>query len=317
MNVVALGGGHGLARTLEALLQLGHRPTAVVSVADDGGSSGRLRAESRDLVALGDMRMALATIAEDEVHAALVSHRFTAGVLRGHALGNLMLIALLEQHDGDLVAAMDAAAVLLGARGRVLPCTTSSVHLAAEIDGAVVTGQVAIATTAGAKSRLWLQPPDPPACAAAVAALRAADAIVMGPGSLFTSILPNLLVAGIAHAVAAAAADGAALCYVANLTTQPGETEGMSLQAHLDALLARIPGAAMVLPVLHEGPRPVGPGVALAPPLEGPRIAPPICADVARRRADGRAGGGHDPERLAAALAPLLRPRRSGAGDER
>jgi uncharacterized cofD-like protein len=302
-RVVAVGGGHGLARTLDALVRLGVEPTAVVTVADDGGSSGRLRRQ-HGVMALGDMRMALETLAPDGDLADVFGHRFAVGDLAGHALGNLVLLALIEHHGGDVVAAMRRAAGVLRCRGEVLPCTTAEVTLVAEVDGAHVEGQVAIATTAGRHRDVWLEPRDPDACEEAVAAIGRADAVVLGPGSLFTSIIPNLLVPGIARAVAQA---GTPVVYVANLTSQPGETGGMDLQAHVDALLGHLPGAAITV-IAHAGPDPAGSGDPLRAEVAHDRVAAVHRADLALRRADGAPVAAHDPARLAAALAAVLTP---------
>jgi uncharacterized cofD-like protein len=304
-RVVAIGGGHGLARTLDALQRCGCAPTAVVTVADDGGSSGRLRRD-HGIVALGDMRMALLALADPHALSRLFAHRFASGELAGHALGNLALLALVEAHGGDVVAAVGDAAAMLGCTGQVLPCTTADVTLIADVDGAPVHGQVSIARTAGRHRSVWLDPPDPPACAEAVAAIAEADGVVLGPGSLFTSILPNLLVPGIVDALA-----GRPLVYVANLTAQEGETDGMDLQAHVDTLLAHLPGSASVDVVVHDGPTPVGGGPALGVDADGPQVAAVHRADLAVRRPDGTAVASHDPELLAAALVRVL-DRRTG-----
>ncbi len=301
-QVVAIGGGHGLARTLEALLLLDADPTAVVTVADDGGSSGRLRRE-QGVIALGDMRMALQTLSGDDGWGGLLGHRFASGYLQGHALGNLVLLALIEQADGDVVAAMDRALTVLGARGRVLPCTTDRVTLAADIDGVQVQGQVAIATTAGHHRAVWLEPRDPAACPQAVAAIAAADVIVMGPGSLYTSIIPNLLVPGIAAAVAASTAP---IVYVANLTWQPGETAGMDLQDHVSGLRAHLPPGRPLRVLLHDGPNAAGSGDPLGTSLDVAGLDVVARADLAQRRPDGVAVAAHDAKRLAEALQPLL-----------
>jgi uncharacterized cofD-like protein len=300
-RVVAVGGGHGLARTLQALRRLDLEPTAVVTVADDGGSSGRLRRE-HGVMALGDMRMALETLAGDRAWADLLGHRFGRGALSGHALGNLVLLALAERRGGDVAAAVQQAADLLACRGAVVPCTSDDVTLVAEVDGAEVQGQVAIATTAGRHGAVWLEPRDPPACPAAVAAVEAADLLVLGPGSLFTSVIPNLLVPGVAAAVAASAAP---VVYVANLTWQPGETGGMDLQDHVAALLAHLPERDVEV-LAHDGPRPRGSGQPLGTELDHPRVRAVHLADLATRRPDGTPVAAHDPARLAAALAPLV-----------
>lgn len=299
-RVVAIGGGHGLSRTLLALRGLGLAPTAVVTVADDGGSSGRLRRE-HGVVALGDMRMALTSLATQDGLSSLFGHRFTGGTLGGHALGNLALLALVEQADGDVVAGVARAAELLGCHGRVLPCTTAAVTLVAALDDAQVAGQVAVMTADGPLRSVWVEPVDPPACPEAVEAIMAADAVVLGPGSLFTSIVPNLLVPGIAEAVASTPAR---LIHVANLNVQGGETSGMDAQAHLDVLLAHL-GRQGLDVVVHDGPPPIGSGPALVPDLSGPQIRAVHRADLAERSGDDRLAA-HEPARLAEVLQPLL-----------
>ncbi|CAN5375436.1 uridine diphosphate-N-acetylglucosamine-binding protein YvcK [soil metagenome] len=303
--MVAIGGGHGLSRTLEALLRAGHQPTAVVTVADDGGSSGRLRRD-HGVIAVGDMRMALLTLAGPTPTARLFAHRFGRGDLEGHALGNLALLALAETHGGDFVAAVDEAAVLLGCRGRVIPCTVDDVTLVAAVDGAEVAGQVAVAQTPGHHSSVWLEPREPAACPDAVEAIAGAGALVLGPGSLFTSIIPNLLVPGIAAAVAASRAP---IAYVANLTAQPGETGDMDLQAHVDALLAHLPGGRDVDVVAHVGAAPQGAGTPLAPQVAGDRVGRLHTADMALRRTDGAVVAAHDPDALSLVLQQFLSSR--------
>ncbi|HVL99969.1 MAG TPA: gluconeogenesis factor YvcK family protein [Egibacteraceae bacterium] len=301
-RVVAIGGGHGLARALEALRRLGLAPTAVVTVADDGGSSGRLR---RDLgiIAPGDLRMALLTLARNRPLAAALAHRFARGQLEGHALGNLVLVALAEQAGGDFVAALDRAAQLLDCAGRVLPATAQAVRLKARVAGEEVDGQVRVAAAQGRIDRVWLEPADPPVTREAATAVNGADLVVLGPGSLFTSVLANLLVPGLARALTTTAAR---VVYVGNILTQPGETAGLDAQAHVDALLDHLPGLRLGAVVLHDGPVGAGEGDPLGVALSHPRVDEVLRADLVARDAAGAVGWGHDPERLAAALAPLV-----------
>jgi uncharacterized cofD-like protein len=254
VRAVALGGGHGLQATLSALRRLTPDVTAVVTVADDGGSSGRLRREL-GLLPPGDLRKALAALAGDDDENSLWStvfqHRFGGtGALAGHAVGNLVLAALLEIL-GDPVAALAEAARLLGLTGRVLPMCTEPLDIEADVVGldedvtAVrrIRGQVAVATTPGQVRRIRLHPasgPDEPpkACAAAVQAVLDADVVLLGPGSWFTSVLPHLLVPDLHEALINTTASR---MVVLNLVPQPGETAGFSPEAHLDVLCEHAP----------------------------------------------------------------------------
>jgi uncharacterized cofD-like protein len=298
-RAVAIGGGHGLARTLRALPRVVDHVTAVVTVADDGGSSGRLRRDL-DVLPPGDLRMALTALARQPELAATVGYRFRRGELAGHSLGNLVLVALLELSDGDVVRALDRLAALLQVPGRVLPCTTVPVTLLARTAGGGVTGQVAVAATPRLE-QVWLAPADASATPEAVAAIERADLVVLGPGSLYTSLLPNLLVPGIAGAVATTAAP---VVVVANLRQQPGETEGMSLVDHLDALLEHVPDLRVDVLIGHDGPAPSGEGAPLTldPATIGGRVGRVLPADLL----DGH--DGHDPAVLAGLLDRLLRP---------
>jgi len=296
-DAVALGGGHGLARSLAALTQLASQVTAVVTVADDGGSSGRLR---RDLGGLppGDLRMALTALAGRSRLAELLGHRFAQGELAGHSLGNLVLTALVEQHDGDVVGALDELGAWLEVPGRVLPCTTEPLSLHATSAQGPVDGQAAI-TRARRLGQLRIEPSEPTATPAAVAAIGRAQLLVIGPGSLYTSVLPNLLVPGIRTAVIEA---DAPVVIVANLREQPGETEGMSLVDHLDVLSSHVPGLELDALIVHDGPPPQGPGRPLG--IDATRLADRVGRVV---RADLKdANDGHDPEALAGALGTLL-----------
>jgi uncharacterized cofD-like protein len=298
-RAVAIGGGHGLSRSLDALARVVDHVTAVVTVADDGGSSGRLRRDL-DVVAPGDLRMALATLARDRELADLVQYRFRRGELAGHSLGNLVLVALQDLAAGDVVDGLDRLARLLDVPGRVLPCTTVPVTLEATSHGGPVSGQVAVATTSRL-DRVSLAPTEPPATPAAVAAIRRADLLVLGPGSLYTSLLPNLLVPGIARAVAAASCP---TVLVANLREQPGETEGLDLAAHLDAIAAHVPDVRIDVLVAHQGAGPADGSSEMAVDREAvaARVGEVVLTDLC----DGR--GGHDPALLARQLGALLRP---------
>lgn len=282
-RVVAIGGGHGLAATLRSVRTYTDRVTAVVSVADDGGSTGRLRAAG-SRVTPGDLRKCLIALAEhDSPLARSMEHRFTDGELEGHSLGNLLIVAMTET-DGDLVAALDEIGRLLGVVGRVLPATTEVVQLrAAALSGEEVAGQVAV----GARSDLCtvaVSPTDAAACGAAVEAIRDADQIVLGPGSLYTSVLAATAVRGIRDAVAAAAAP---LVYVCNLHPQEHESHGYDVAAHVQALGRHGLHADRVL----YDPATIG-------PAEG--VSGAVAAPLAK--ASGRA---HDPALLGAALAGL------------
>jgi uncharacterized cofD-like protein len=311
--VVAVGGGHGLARALEALRLIGNEPTAIITVADDGGSSGRLR-EELGIIALGDLRRALLTLARDRELASVLGHRFRRGQLAGHALGNLWLLALAERSAMDFVAALAVAGRLLDCAGRVLPSTTEPVRLMARVAGREVSGQAQVTKAVGRVERVWLDPAEPHACDQAVTALELADLVVLGPGSLFTSIIAALLVPGLR---AALSGSPARVVYIANLLTQPGETAGLDARAHVEALFDHVPGLRLQAVVLHRGPRPAGPGEPIAGDLDGVSLhdATVITHDLALREPDGSVGAGHDPARLARALRPLLA--RASEGERR
>jgi uncharacterized cofD-like protein len=295
VRVVALGGGHGLAVTLTALRLLGLEPTAVVAVADDGGSSGRLR---RDLGLLppGDLRKAMLALADPTAEAReLFAYRFERGDLAGHNLGNLALAALADLKGGFLEA-IQAAAGWLGVHGQVLPATLVPVRLCGRVDGRQVEGQVAIMTATGRVESVWLEPRDPAAVPAAVRAIGEADLVLLGPGSTFTSVVPNLLVPELAAALVAASER---LVYVCNLEAQQGETSGFAPESHLAAILDHCPGL-QVATVLCQRPRDAA---AAARELEAFAAlgAAVVHAEVAAADHPGR----HDAGRLATALKEL------------
>ena len=318
-RVVALGGGHGLAASLLALRRVTPHLTAVVTVADDGGSSGRLR-EELGILPPGDLRMALAALAGDDEECrtweALLQHRFDGdGPLAGHAVGNLLLAGLVAS-TGDQVRALDVTGRLVGAVGRVLPMSCVGLEIVAEVTGldpddpsalSEVVGQVAVATTPGRVSAVHLRPNEPPACAEAVQAVLDADWVVFGPGSWFTSVLPHLLVPGLREALVRTSARRL-VCL--NLAAQAGETDGFSPEAHLEVLVAHAPELALDVVLADQA------GVRDRRALEravASAGASLLLAPVARGDGTPR----HAPERLAAAYtrafaAPLpARPART------
>jgi uncharacterized cofD-like protein len=302
--VVAFGGGHGLAAALQALRHLTDRLTAVVTVADDGGSSGRLRAEL-GVLPPGDLRMALSALCDDgdwgRTWRDVLQHRFTsAGSLHDHAVGNLLIVALWQLLD-DPVAGLDWVGRLLGARGRVLPMSSVPLEIEADVVGldpaapdrsAVVRGQAAVATTPGRVTGVRLTPADPPACAEALDAVREADWLVLGPGSWYTSVTPHLLVPALAAEIVAAPARR---CLVLNLPSAAGETAGMSAPDHVRALATYAPrmrlDVVLADPAAVEDVDELGDAVAAA----GGRL-------VLRQVGMGDGTARHDPLRLAAAF---------------
>lgn len=243
--VVALGGGHGLAASLSALRLMSDRLTAVVTVADDGGSSGRLRAEL-DVLPPGDLRMALSALCDDSdwgrTWRDVLQHRFTTdGELDGHAVGNLLIVALWELL-ADPVAGLDWVGRLLGARGRVLPMSRTPLAIEAdvEIDGRtrLVRGQAAVAVAPGRVRSVRLLPAEPTACQEAVAAVDEADWVVLGPGSWFTSVLPHVLVPELS---AALHRTRARRCLTLNLRPSQDPTAMTNLE-HLRAFAEHAPG---------------------------------------------------------------------------
>lgn len=241
-RVVAIGGGHGLAASLAAVRRYAGEVTAIVSVADDGGSSGRLRS-ALGIPAPGDLRKCLVALAAEppSVWVDAFEYRFESGELAGHALGNLV-IAGLASSSGDFEAALQETGRLLGAVGRVLPATREPVVLKADIRAAgdearpggveSVEGQAEVARR-GRIAGISLVPPDPSPPDAAIEALAGADQVVIGPGSLFTSVLAVVAVPALRQALAATRARKV---YVCNLRAQHPETEGYDVAAHVDAL---------------------------------------------------------------------------------
>lgn len=282
--MVALGGGRGLSATLAAIRTYAGHVTAVVSVADDGGSSGRLR-EALGIPAPGDLRRCLVALGDpDSVWASTFEHRFgaSAGDLAGHPLGNLV-IAALASATGDFAAAVAEAGRLVGAVGAVLPATSVPVTLVAEAAGGTVSGEVAV-SRAGRIAGVGIRPVDAPAPPEAVAAIAAADQVVLGPGSLFTSVIAATLAPSIREALAATSARKV---YVCNLAATERETAGYDVAAHVAALAAH--GIEIDVVLADRAGLPVG----------DPSV-PCVTADLARF------DGTHDLGQLARALVDLL-----------
>lgn len=242
LSVVAMGGGTGLPVVLRAIKGLTPNVTAIVTVTDDGGSSGRLRGEL-GIPAPGDIRNCLVALADTEpLMERLFQHRFSRGSLAGHSFGNLFIGAMTELL-GDFEGAVRAASRVLRVRGQVLPSTQSNVQLHAVLaDGTEVRGETAIAKSGGRVRRVYLDPPGCKPVEAATEALLSADLLILGPGSLYTSVIPNLLVDGVAEAVCRS---NATKVYVANIMTQPGETEGYSVADHLRGIIGHIGDGAV------------------------------------------------------------------------
>ncbi len=302
--VVALGGGHGLSASLRALRRVTSRLTAVVTVADDGGSSGRLR-EEFGVLPPGDLRMALAALCDDDdwgrTWARVLQHRYrTEGSMHGHAAGNLLLVALWELLD-DPVEGLDWVGRLLGASGRVLPMALEPLTLVADVVGldvgdplaaSEVRGQVAVATTRGQVQGVRLEPERPTACPEALQAVRAADWVVLGPGSLFSSLIPHLLVPELATALVQTPARRV---FVLNLAAQSGETEGFSPETHLEVLAAHAPDLRVDVVLADQAHVPDVAGLRRAAECLGAEL---MVEDVAERSGLPR----HDPVRLATAF---------------
>jgi uncharacterized cofD-like protein len=310
LKAVALGGGHGLHATLTALKRVTGDVTAVVTVADDGGSSGRLRRELEDLLPPGDLRKAMAALAgEDEASrlwTSLFKHRFGGtGALAGHAVGNLVIAGLLEQL-GDPVAVLDLTSRLLGVRGRVLPMSNDPLDIEADVMGLDedptdvrrIRGQVAIATTPGLVQRIRLAAPNgrPVGCPEAVQAVLDADVVVLGPGSWFTSVLPHLLVPELHDALVHTRAKKV---LVLNLVPQPGETAGFSPERHLDVVCEHAPELKVDAVIADVDSVPTPDRLTRAASALGARthLAKIAAPDAAER---------HDPEALAGCLRQVV-----------
>ena len=306
-NVVALGGGHGLAASLTALRKVTQQLTAIVTVADDGGSSGRLRDEF-DILPPGDLRMALAALCSDDdagkTWAAVLQARFQGdGPLAGHAIGNL-LIAGLWQQLGDELAALDMVGDLLGVQGRVIPMSTVPLEIEADVLGLdplapdeinTLIGQASVAKAHAEVRSVRLMPHEPPAHPSALEAIEHADAIVLGPGSWFTSVIPHLLVPQLRDALMAAQAQRVLVFNIA----PRDETAGMSAGRHIEILAEHAPKLRLDAVIADAGFAQRDPHMADYVRALGAEL---VVADVAS--SDGAPT--HDPERLAAVFAEVI-----------
>lgn len=308
-RIVAIGGGTGLSALLRGLKAHTNNITAIVTVADDGGSSGRLRDEL-GILPPGDFRNNLAALARDEMlMTQLLQYRFGEGqvgeksMLRGHAFGNLLLAALVGL-TGSFDEALRSAQRVLAIRGQVLPSTLDGVTLLAEVDTAVgrqiISGESAIPHTEGKIRRVFLEPEDVRAYPAAIRAIFEADLIVLGPGSLYTSILPNLLVPDLAAALIATRAQ---VVYVCNVATQAGETSGFTVADHVAVLQEHVSRDCVDVVVANNN---------LAVPLGESRtvLVQPTAVEGVELRlvdlVDDTRPWRHDSDKLAAALMNLL-----------
>ncbi len=309
-RIVCIGGGTGMPTVLRGLKQYSANITAIVTVGDDGGSSGRLRRE-HGILPPGDFRNNIVALAEVEpLMSRLFQYRFGEGsVLGGHSFGNLFVLAMTGV-TGTFEHALRETSRVLAVQGTILPSTPQNVEVCAEFaDGSQVSGESRIPEVGKPIARIRLNPPRPPAQPEAVAAILEADLIVVGPGSLYTSVVPNLLVEGIAKALIQS---DALKVYVCNVATQPGETDGYDVRAHVAALARHMPGQAnpidVVIAPYHppdaESPTPDVLLVRAKPDAESqPRI---LVEDVVRDDHPLR----HDSDKLAAVLLRVFEEQR-------
>lgn len=303
-KIVAVGGGHGLAASLRALRHVTEQLTAVVTVADDGGSSGRLRHEL-DVIPPGDLRQALSALCDDapwgQLWRDVLQHRFDGeGPLSGHATGNLLIVTLWQLLD-DPVTGLDLVARLLGARGRVLPMSLTPLCIEADVeygqgDVRTVRGQHRVAVTSGDVRQVRVTPEQAPATPEALTAINEAEWIFLGPGSFYTSVMPHLLLPEVREAIIASAARK---CLIMNLAADGGETSGMTPADQMRALKHHVPQLEL--------------DMVLADPFAVEDIADLSTAArqmggtlILRQLASVQYADRHDPLRLAAALQDII-----------
>jgi uncharacterized cofD-like protein len=300
-RIVVIGGGTGLSTMLRGIKRHTANVTAIVTVADDGGSSGRLRREL-GVLPPGDFRNCIVALANAEpIMARLFQYRFGPGSgLEGHSFGNLFIVAM-SGITGSFEEAIREASRVLAVRGQILPSTLENVTLCAELaDANLVQGESNISQSTSAIRRVYLEPRHPPAYPEAVLAILEADMIVVGPGSLYTSVLPNLMVDGIRRALMES---DALKVYVCNVATQPGETDGFGVREHFQALLSHLPGNPFDCVIVNDNLNQDIPSewhVSAVTPdglaeLQGSRV---VLADVVDPHTPLR----HDPQKLADVL---------------
>ncbi|MGD7001219.1 gluconeogenesis factor YvcK family protein [Corynebacterium halotolerans] len=317
-SIVSLGGGHGLYQTLLADRACGPEEIhAVVTVADDGGSSGRIRREL-GIIPPGDLRMALAALASEDEHGRMwgktLQHRFGGtGALAGHAVGNLLIAGLTEVLGSELQA-LDAVAALTRSHGRVLPVCSQPLEIEADVSGLdddprvmlPVRGQVAVATTPGSVRRVRIIPGDPMANPAAISAIRQADMITLGPGSWFSSVIPHLLVPAVVEAITTS---DAFRVVVLNLNAEVGETSGFSLERHIHMLCQHAPALKVDLILVDGAHNPTTSDrrhMTRAADALGAKV---VFHDLREVGPGGQRTDRHDPAKLAAAMLHNYRDR--------
>jgi uncharacterized cofD-like protein len=306
-RIVCIGGGTGMPAVLRGLKHHSANITAIVTVGDDGGSSGRLRRE-HGILPPGDFRNNIVALAEVEpLMSRLFQYRFAEGsVLGGHSFGNLFVLAMTGV-TGSFEHALRETSRVLAVQGTILPSTPQDVEICAEFaDGSEECGESRIPEIGKAIARLRIKPAHPAAQPEAVRAILEADLVVLGPGSLYTSVVPNLLVEGVAKALLQS---DALKVYVCNVATQPGETDGFDVEAHVAALVRHMPGEVnpvdiVIAPRHPEGASPPEAGVTLvqssAPDASHPQV---VVDDVVRADHPLR----HDPDKLAVVLMRVLK----------
>lgn len=310
LNVVAIGGGTGLSTLLRGLKHCELGITAIVTVADDGGSTGRIR-EEFNMPAPGDIRNCIVALADAEsTIGKLFQYRFdqTGSQLQGHSFGNLFITAL-TQVTGSFEQAVIESARVLAVRGRVLPSTLENVNLCADlIDGSTVRGESTISREKPAIKRIFLEPESPAGYEPALSAILNADLVILGPGSLYTSVLPNLMVSGITEAIRWSLGR---VVYVCNVATQPGETDHFGATDHIETMINHLGEGVLDVALVNSN---AGPAVGIKPEwhvdpvtAEGLERVADRVEVIARDVVNDTNALRHDPDKLAAALLEIAR----------